>query len=666
MPSPIEIQCPNCSKTLKLKNDSAVGKKVPCPKCKKPFVIELPQADDDEFVEDDMELLDDFDDMDDDDFGDPDEMGAPGEGAPKSAPPAAEGKSGKKLWWIIGGSVAAVVCIGGVAAFLLFGSGNSADAVAGPGPGGAGGNMPGAGNMPAGMQMPSGPPPGAQTGDGGPPSPQAGQAGGEKKIAKKENAGGAASQAGAPGQQPGTPIPAGQPGAPGPPAGTPKNNSASASLDAAISNKLQGAWKVTGASVSGRSLPDFIGGQYTFSKDELLVVGKSGGTPSRSKFAVDASAKPVTLNSIVAGKTSFEGIIQINKDILRLCFAVNGERRPKEFVSKSKNVLSLMLQRADVSTKTAGTSLPGAPKPGAPKSGTPKPGTPKTGTATTAGAAKSGLSQISRDQMVKELEKSGLKFKSGQPSRGFPSMVATGSIGKVDSQWTLVGSRKQLVEMAVTVGGLRMDAQNALKRMPALLQSYAPWVDQKLVGSVKKDKPLDVTRDGVHLEISMVEETNKVSWTLSVSAVGPDGGPVTIGSKGFVGVWQVESAVEKMEPTTKYNDKFFGFNDAGEAGVLKNTVDDIEYSCIFEVELSRTPKRYSVWKGARIIQRGIFKQEEGKLYLCFTRGKSGSSIVDPKEVPKTFTTERRSQTILVLKPVMSEEAQPEQPQGESN
>ena len=47
MPSPIEIQCPNCSKTLKLKNDSAVGKKVPCPKRKKPFVIELPQAEED-------------------------------------------------------------------------------------------------------------------------------------------------------------------------------------------------------------------------------------------------------------------------------------------------------------------------------------------------------------------------------------------------------------------------------------------------------------------------------------------------------------------------------------------------------------------------------------------------------------------------------------------
>src|SRR5262249_61545554 len=42
----ISVECPKCGAKLKLKNRSAVGKRVPCPKCKKPFVVELPSGDD--------------------------------------------------------------------------------------------------------------------------------------------------------------------------------------------------------------------------------------------------------------------------------------------------------------------------------------------------------------------------------------------------------------------------------------------------------------------------------------------------------------------------------------------------------------------------------------------------------------------------------------------
>ena len=57
MPAPIEVHCPECQATLKLKNRDAEGRKVPCPKCITPFVIMIP---------DDDEVLDDFDDFDDD------------------------------------------------------------------------------------------------------------------------------------------------------------------------------------------------------------------------------------------------------------------------------------------------------------------------------------------------------------------------------------------------------------------------------------------------------------------------------------------------------------------------------------------------------------------------------------------------------------------------
>ena len=68
MPGPISIQCPKCRAKLKLKNDNAVGKKVPCPKCKKPFVVEAPPEPEDEF--DDFGALDDFDSYEDESYDD--------------------------------------------------------------------------------------------------------------------------------------------------------------------------------------------------------------------------------------------------------------------------------------------------------------------------------------------------------------------------------------------------------------------------------------------------------------------------------------------------------------------------------------------------------------------------------------------------------------------
>src|SRR5262245_29117189 len=42
----ISVKCPQCGASLKLKNRDATGKRVPCPKCKKQFVVTIPQADD--------------------------------------------------------------------------------------------------------------------------------------------------------------------------------------------------------------------------------------------------------------------------------------------------------------------------------------------------------------------------------------------------------------------------------------------------------------------------------------------------------------------------------------------------------------------------------------------------------------------------------------------
>ncbi|MDA1250753.1 MAG: hypothetical protein O2820_16160, partial [Planctomycetota bacterium] len=47
----LKSQCPECRKILKLKTKAALGKRVPCPQCNKPFIVEEYES---------PELVDDF------------------------------------------------------------------------------------------------------------------------------------------------------------------------------------------------------------------------------------------------------------------------------------------------------------------------------------------------------------------------------------------------------------------------------------------------------------------------------------------------------------------------------------------------------------------------------------------------------------------------------
>jgi len=146
MPALVEIQCPHCAASLKLKSRDPLGKKVQCPKCAQPFVAkERPRT---AQVIDDYEDYepasaprpkrrpkpkDEFDEF--DDFGDPggfdDDFGAP---PPKSAGGGRRKKSVKKKqqssrgalkWVFVGGGIAggvAVLVLGIWLAFWMFGS----------------------------------------------------------------------------------------------------------------------------------------------------------------------------------------------------------------------------------------------------------------------------------------------------------------------------------------------------------------------------------------------------------------------------------------------------------------------------------------------------------------------------------------------------------------
>ncbi|HUG90222.1 MAG TPA: hypothetical protein VML55_05285 [Planctomycetaceae bacterium] len=138
MPSPLTVRCPSCDASLKLKSRQAVGKRVPCPKCKRPFVVEEPG---DEY--DDFSALDEFDSYEDasdedeleDEYEQPAARRAPSRPSSRgrsggsrrggrSAKSAGTGKASRrqpnKLPFIIGGAVLGVCVLVGLA-FVVAG-----------------------------------------------------------------------------------------------------------------------------------------------------------------------------------------------------------------------------------------------------------------------------------------------------------------------------------------------------------------------------------------------------------------------------------------------------------------------------------------------------------------------------------------------------------------
>lgn len=134
MADPISVQCPHCKVKLKLKAAPPAGKKVGCPKCKKPFPVKAPPKK----KESDDDFLDALDDLAEDDYEAPEDEDSQDEkedrparstirsksgGATKKTGKGKKGRSKKSsaglLLAIIGGSVAALVLVGGLVYLLM-------------------------------------------------------------------------------------------------------------------------------------------------------------------------------------------------------------------------------------------------------------------------------------------------------------------------------------------------------------------------------------------------------------------------------------------------------------------------------------------------------------------------------------------------------------------
>jgi len=121
MSTPLAVSCPNCGAGLKLKSKTFVGKKVPCPKCKQPFVVEEPPED--EFLEDDFGGGDDYQEEEEEEQPRAKKASKGGKGKKKS-----KGGGGSGIVLMIGGGILGVALLVGVvygAMSLLSGMGGS-------------------------------------------------------------------------------------------------------------------------------------------------------------------------------------------------------------------------------------------------------------------------------------------------------------------------------------------------------------------------------------------------------------------------------------------------------------------------------------------------------------------------------------------------------------
>ena len=119
MSTPLAVSCPNCGAGLKLKSKTFVGKKVPCPKCKKPFLVEEPPED--EFMaEDDFGGGDDFQEEEEEEEQPRSKKAAKGGKGKKKS----KGGGGSGIVLMIGGAVLGIGVLGGLVygAIALIGS----------------------------------------------------------------------------------------------------------------------------------------------------------------------------------------------------------------------------------------------------------------------------------------------------------------------------------------------------------------------------------------------------------------------------------------------------------------------------------------------------------------------------------------------------------------
>src|SRR4030095_10394684 len=115
---------------------------------------------------------------------------------------------------------------------------------------------------------------------------------------------------------------------------------------------IQGKWICVSDVIDGKSLPEETAKQLRLTiSEERYKTEKSGEVLFDSTYSLNSSASPMQIDLLgtegnLAGKYG-EGIYSLDGDILRICYTMPGQPRPKEFESPPNSKVYLVIWKRD-------------------------------------------------------------------------------------------------------------------------------------------------------------------------------------------------------------------------------------------------------------------------------------------------------------------------------
>ena len=120
---------------------------------------------------------------------------------------------------------------------------------------------------------------------------------------------------------------------------------ADAKKDAAAAKKMLGTWKLTSGTMAGGPFPEEIVKTLRLELTDGKYKLTGAESPDVGTWKLNADTKPMTIDITGTdgpnkGKTIL-GIVEINKDKMKVCYELSGKSRPAKFESKAKTLLFL-------------------------------------------------------------------------------------------------------------------------------------------------------------------------------------------------------------------------------------------------------------------------------------------------------------------------------------
>jgi uncharacterized protein (TIGR03067 family) len=112
-----------------------------------------------------------------------------------------------------------------------------------------------------------------------------------------------------------------------------------------IVEKLQGNWQLVKAETSGKPAPEekVAGTVMTFDKDSIVIRVEGKNTNEEATYKIDASKKPVAIDLHPPKQEKVvQGILLLEGDTLKICFARRGGARPSDFKSPADQQVTLL------------------------------------------------------------------------------------------------------------------------------------------------------------------------------------------------------------------------------------------------------------------------------------------------------------------------------------